>query len=126
MITLAKVEPFHTNKKKYNKPMIQFTKSYKTDDGKTFGTIEEAQEHEISVLLIPLLQTNANGTAVHERTPNGIAKHLLNNKTVLIDILTTTPNSKPKARSSHGGTKTRKKTVITDATTTVAGVNQAI
>jgi len=44
-----------------------------------------------------------------------ISKHLLKHKDLLIDVLTTTPNSKPKARSTHGGTKNRKKTVVTDA-----------
>jgi hypothetical protein len=100
--------------------MIEFTRSYKTEDGKTFGTIEEAQLHEITELIQRLRQTNSDGTAKHESTPSAIAAHLIKNKDILIDVLTTTPNSKPKARSSHGGTKSRKKTVITDAATTLA------
>ena len=87
--------------------MIEFTKSYKTADGLVFGTIEQAQLHEI--------------TAIFEKTPvttaKDIATAVLKNQDILIDVLTTTPNSKPKARASHGGTKSRKKTVVTDAAT---------
>ena len=100
--------------------MIEFTKSYKTADGQVFGTIEEAQLHEIDGVL-------AKAQILPAKDSIQISQHILDNKSVLIDILTTTPNSKPKARSSHGGTKSRKKTVITDATTTVAtGANQAV
>lgn len=86
--------------------MIQFTKSYKTSDGQVFGTIEDAQYHE--------LQT----TLGLSNDSNNIIGVIMKNKDVIIDILTTTPNSKPKARSVNGGTKKRTpKTVITDATT---------
>ena len=87
--------------------MIEFTKSYKTADGQVFGSIEDAQVHEVEVLF----EKNPFDT------PKDAAAIVLKNKTVLIDILTTTPNSKPKARTTHGGTKTRKKSVITDAAT---------
>ena len=89
--------------------MIQFTKSYKTNDGQIFGTIEEAQAHEIAVVFefLPLADARE------------IASAVLKNKTILIDILTTTPNSKPKARSVNGGSKKRKKMIITDAATSI-------
>ena len=100
--------------------MIEFTKSYKTQDGQVFGSIEEAQIHELSSVVGSIVCSTATGPNSKE-----IAKHLLKNKDILIDVLTTTPNSKPKARSSHGGTKNRKnRTVITDAATTVPTVNQ--
>lgn len=89
--------------------MIEFTKSYKTADGQVFGSIEDAQAHEIEVLF----EKNPF------ETPKDAAAIVLKNKTILIDILTTTPNSKPKARATHGGTKNRKRTVITDATVSV-------
>lgn len=85
--------------------MIEFTKSYKTGDGQVFGSIEDAQAHEIEVLF----EKNPF------ETPADAAKIILKNKAILIDVLTTTPNSKPKARATHGGTKARKRTVITDA-----------
>ena len=90
--------------------MIEFTKSYKTADGQVFGSIEDAQVHEVEVLF----EKNPF------ETPKDAASVVIKNKTILIDILTTTPNSKPKARATHGGTKSRKKTVITDAAASVA------
>jgi hypothetical protein len=97
--------------------MIEFTKSYKTADGQVFGSIEDAQMHEVEVLF----EKNPF------ETPKDAASIVIKNKTVLIDILTTTPNSKPKARATHGGTKSRKKSVITDATTSVtSAVNDVL
>ena len=88
--------------------MIEFTKSYKTADGQVFGTVEEAQAHELEALFL---------TSPVD-TPSDLAKSILAKKAEIIDILTTTPNSKPKARRINGGTKKRTpKTVITDAAT---------
>ena len=98
--------------------MIEFTKSYKTADGQVFGTIEQAQTHELGQLFKQCNITSVGSTI-------DIAKMVLEKKDLIVDILTTTPNSKPKARSSHGGTKARKKTVITDAATTVASPSNA-
>lgn len=90
--------------------MIEFTKSYKTADGQVFGSIETAQLHEVECLFRKNPFTSAAEAA-------GI---IVRNKDILVDILTTTPNSKPKARSTHGGTKNRgKKTVITDANVSI-------
>ena len=88
--------------------MIEFTKSYKTADGEVFGSIEDAQVHELCTLL---------GVA------KDISQSMVDHKATVIDILTTTPNSKPKARSSHGGTKNRKKTVVTDANPSVGSAS---
>jgi hypothetical protein len=102
--------------------MIQFTKSYKTTDGQVFGSIESAQEHEIFVALS--LSTNPSGPT--------IAKMILDKKDVLVDILTTTASSKPKARSINGGKKKRTTvatvvapTVITAAASSVGSTNNA-
>ena len=94
--------------------MIKFTKSYETDDGQLFGSIEEAQIHEIENIFIKDLSLKDPFSTAKEAA-YVIVKH----KTVVIDALTTTPNSKPKARKINGGTKTRtsKKTIITDAAT---------
>jgi hypothetical protein len=97
--------------------MIEFTKSYKTADGRVFSSIEEAQVHEIE--------------SIFTKNPFSTAKEaagvVLKNKTILIDVLTTTPNSKPKARSSHGGTKNRtRRTVVTDAGTSVNSTTNAL
>jgi hypothetical protein len=100
--------------------MIEFTKSYKTADGQVFGTIEEAQLHAIGDIFED--PKNSQAPSLKGHGPE-IATVILSNKGMLIDVLTTTPKSKPKARASHGGTKNRKKTIITDAATTVLGVN---
>lgn len=99
--------------------MIEFTKSYKTADGMVHGTIEQAQVHELEVLLSKLKGITAGPVT------NEIANHILKNKNILIDVLTTTPNSKPKARASHGGTKSRKKTIVTDAETSITSDSNA-
>jgi hypothetical protein len=96
--------------------MIEFTKSYKTADGQVFGSIEDAQVHEVEVLF----EKNPF------ETPKDAASIVIKNKTIFIDILTTTPNSKPKARATHGGTKSRKKSVITDATPSVTSTVNAL
>lgn len=83
--------------------MIEFTKSFKTEDNKIFATIEEAQIHELEVAL---------------SLDSDIVKQIVDNKDAVMDILTTTKNSKPKARKINGGNKKRK-TVITDANTNI-------
>ena len=103
--------------------MIEFTKSYKTADGQVFGAIEQAQIHELSVAFEkhPVLQATGLPS---EPLSDVIAKMVLENKDLVIDVLTTTPNSKPKARAIHGGTKKRTpKTVITDAATSVGSTS---
>jgi hypothetical protein len=105
--------------------MIEFTKCYRTADGEVFGTIEEAQQHELSVVFKkhPTLQQTGLPS---EPMNDWIAEMILDEKDLVIDILTTTPNSKPKARAIHGGTKKRTpKTVITDANVSATGVVNA-
>jgi hypothetical protein len=91
--------------------MIQFTKSFKTTDGKVFGSIEEAQTHELIQVFSPICG--------QYKSADDVAKMILDKKEFILDVLTTTPNSKPKARAINGGRKSRK-TVITDAPTSVA------
>ncbi len=96
--------------------MIEFTKSFKTGDGKVFGTVEEAQVHEIEELLNQVITNSGGNEKWAKMNLNDWANLILGNKGILVDILTTTPSSKPKARAIHGGTKKRgKKTLITDA-----------
>lgn len=94
--------------------MIEFTKSYKTTDGEVFATIEEAKRHELIIALQKIdLPQGANISM------DDVATLVLTAQDEIVDILTMTPNSKPKARKLHGGTKNRKKTVITDAATSI-------
>jgi hypothetical protein len=76
--------------------MIEFTKAFKISSGETFATVEEAQGMELAILGLP------------DESVQMILKH----KGVVIDILTTTATSKPKARRIHGGTKKRKAAVV--------------
>lgn len=93
--------------------MITFTKSYKTPDGQVHATLEEAQKHELEAVF------NCFDKAID------IAKTIIENKDLIVDILTTTPNSKPKARSVNGGRKNRKPTVITDAAVSIGSTSNA-
>lgn len=77
--------------------MIEFTKAYKASTGETYATLEEAQRKELSGLLgIPF------GAA------DSPLEKILSNKEKVVDILSTTPTSKPRARSINGGRKKRK------------------
>jgi hypothetical protein len=99
--------------------MIEFTKSYKTTDNEVFATIEEAKRHE---LILALKKINLPEGA--EISLDDVATLVLTAQEEIVDILTMTPNSKPKARKLHGGTKVRgKKGVITDATTSVTSAS---
>lgn len=102
--------------------MIEFTKSYKTTDGRVFGTIEEAQTHEIEELLNKSITNRGGSESWSKMNLNDWATLLIESKESLINILTTTPNSKPKARRVNGGTKKRK-VVISDVVTPTSPTN---
>lgn len=74
--------------------MIVFKKVPVTSDGKGFQTLEEAKRHELSTLL------NVEPVAVIDA--------IIKNADKVVDILTTTENSRSKARRVNGGTKKRK------------------
>lgn len=80
--------------------MIEFTKAYVVD-GKTFATLEEAQ--------IQAIQEHFTGSEVAEPVINkDLAAMMIEQKEVLIDILTMKDSSRPKARAINGGKKARK------------------
>lgn len=64
--------------------------------------------HEIGLLI----DNKDNGMLV--TTCEGISKWIHANREKLIDVLTTTETSKPKARRINGGTKKRKSTASTE------------
>lgn len=80
--------------------MITKTNAFQTSDEKQFPTLEEAQIHEIACLL-PEEQDSLNWQ-------RDVADKLLKQKDKLLDILTTGPRSKPKARKINGATRKRK------------------
>lgn len=114
--TLALTTNSQTRKHKH---MIEFTKSYKTADGEVFATIEEAKRHELVIALKKINIPQGANVSMDD-----VATLVLTAQDEIIDILTMSPNSKPKARKLHGGTKVRgKKTVVTDATTSVTSTS---
>lgn len=78
--------------------MIEFIKSFATSSGAVFKTIEEAQREELRVTL-----------TTDEFIPaRGLFDILMERREQIVDILTMTPTSKPKARAINGGRKPRK------------------
>ena len=85
--------------------MIEKISAYKSSDGKMFGTIEEIQKHELGLLFKP---EDFAGAPVVDQVAQSIMRH----KDRIMDILTTTSRSKPKARSINGGTRKRTPKVV--------------
>jgi len=94
--------------------MIERTNSFKVGD-QSFLTLGEAQKYELGQLL---------GKKESMSSAIAMAEWILDNKVAILDILTMTPTSKPKARKVNGGTK--KRTVITDAVTSVTSKSNVI
>lgn len=78
--------------------MITFTRAYQTSDGHTFPTLEQAQREEL-LAVIESIQAKNNAD---------LAGELIKHADKVIDILSTTATSRPKARKANGGTKKRK------------------
>jgi hypothetical protein len=78
--------------------MIEKTTGFKVGET-VFATLEDAKTQELTLLLAELAPEC--GTAQ-------VARALVENGPRVLDILTTTPESRPKARAIHGGKKTRK------------------
>lgn len=80
---------------------MKFTKSIETSDLKLFGSLEEAQRHEIKLVFgNPTDETAAFGI-------KEIADTLFEQRDKVLDILTTTERSRPSARKINGGRKKR-------------------
>jgi hypothetical protein len=79
--------------------MIIKTHGFQSSDGTIHGSLPEAQKAELLALL-----TKAYN---EDDIIGGVADHLVANQEKVIDILTMTPKSKPRARKINGGTKKR-------------------
>lgn len=79
---------------------IEFTKAY-IADGTPYATLEEAQLAALRRYFPPDVTW----------TRDTIAGAILDNSHGIIDILTTTTRSRPKARKTNGGKKTRRASV---------------
>lgn len=85
--------------------MIEFIRSYACTDGNVFAALERAQEHELILLLSPDIEASLQQSPVLVA-----AQAIVKNSDKVVDILTTTATSRPKARAIHGGKKPRKTT----------------
>jgi hypothetical protein len=90
--------------------MIEKTVGFKVGNS-VFETLGDAKVQELTVLLAELAPEC--GTAQ-------VARQLVDHQERVLDILTTTPESRPKARAIHGGKKPRKQKATATATTVVA------
>jgi len=76
--------------------MIEKTNAYRVGD-KTFGTLEEAQAHELVQVIAPIVQE----TVMQRKA----AEALIADKANVINILTMGPRAKPRARKANGATR---------------------
>lgn len=94
--------------------MILRVTAFKSSDGKTFESLEEVQKHEIEIILNSAPITNeAIDESRHAQIVANVCAAILNHKEKILDILTTGPRSKPKARSINGGTRKRTPRIVT-------------
>ena len=85
--------------------MITTTKAFTTSDGRVCATIEEAQKRELALLF--KLDSDEIDCAINNPDTT-ILNLLISERDKVVDILTTTPTSKVRARRVNGGKKTRK------------------
>lgn len=71
--------------------MIEFSRSYRTSDGKCYATLGEAQATELMMLLKKTI-------GEPDESLNAFADAILANKDDIIEILTLSDSSRPKAR----------------------------
>lgn len=82
--------------------MIEFTNAFKASNGLIYDTLEGAQAQEMTAVIID------SGVAVDPSACAEIALRIVKSKDKVLDILTTTKTSRPKARKINGGKKARK------------------
>src|SRR5262245_6898197 len=71
--------------------MISFTRAFVCSDGNTFATLELAQQHELEALMAE--QKFGGAESLPQR-----ARFIIENRERVMDILTTTKSSRPRAR----------------------------
>lgn len=85
---------------------VKFTRSIQTSDLQLFGSLEEAQRHELKLVFgNPADDTAAFGF-------NEIADTLIKEKDRVLDILTTTEKSRPSARRINGAVRKKRDKVV--------------
>jgi len=81
--------------------MIEHVKSFKTSDGTIHSSIAGAQAHELGTFL------NGKIDITGQEPTMDIAKVLVEHKEKIVDLLTLSATSRPKARKANGATKKR-------------------
>lgn len=102
--------------------MIEKTTGFKAGDI-LFTTIEGAQGEELRLLLKQY--SDSTGNDVSHGGNSMVIKWVIQNSAHIVNILTTGPKSKPKARAINGGKKARKVKTVTvpDSWPNIAGVS---
>lgn len=85
--------------------MIEFTKAFKTTDGETHASLEDAKRHELVNIFLGQQLPESDQA---QKAADDAAQTVLDAADKIVDILTTTASSKPRARKVNGGTKPRK------------------
>lgn len=85
--------------------MIEFTKAFKTSDGETHASLEDAKRHELVNLFLGQQLPESDE---QKQKADDAAQIVLDASDQIVDILTTTATSKPRARKVNGGSKQRK------------------
>lgn len=99
--------------------MIERVNAFKVGE-RVFPTIEEAQKSEIRALIdIEIIDPSS------ESTVSGVVDLILKYQDKIIDILTMTPASKPRARKINGGTKKRRSAAANGAGVAVSDLTKA-
>jgi len=86
--------------------MIIKTTAFKTDDGKLFEDLKDAQQHAVALLLL-----GEGLKSIEDITPA-----LLKHQAAIVDIWTTGPKSRPKTRKANGAVR-KQRTVRPEAAT---------
>lgn len=109
--------------------MIKRSPAHMTADGKLWPTLDEAQVHEIELMLNNnALNTDATPIVADElgETMKRIAAWIIEHKEEVLDVLTTKRNSRPGGRAIHGGTKNIRTKAQIAADKKAAAVNAAL
>jgi len=88
--------------------MIERIAAFLTSAGVACGTLEEAQEAELTTILMGDTTT----LPISNEHAQLAAAVLVENKDLVVDILTTTKNSRPRGRKINGAKRSSKKPSI--------------
>jgi hypothetical protein len=91
--------------------MILFVKAFRSSDGAAWATLDEAQARELELLFPP------------EMGRAELLRGLREKSAQVVNILTTTTNSRPRARKANGASRTRKTGAIAPVPGTIGGAS---